>query len=53
MFKMTLAELVDTGQGESAVIDLAIKMTSDDRIQERYFNIDDAIRDAEQGSPAE
>jgi multidrug efflux pump len=24
-----------------------------DRLQQRYFNVDDAVRDAEQGSPAE
>jgi hypothetical protein len=53
LFNMTVAEVADTSQEESAVIKLAIKMMSDDRLQRRYFNIDDAIRDTEQGSPAE
>ena len=52
-FKMRVAEVVHTGLEESAVIGLAIKIMSDDRPQQRYFNVDDAIRDPEQGSPAE
>jgi hypothetical protein len=47
VFKLTVAELADIGLGESAVIEL-----SDDRLQQRYFNVDDA-GNAEPGSPAE
>jgi hypothetical protein len=53
VFNLTVAELADTGLGESAVIERAIKKISDDRLHRRYFNVEDAIRDAEQGSPAE
>lgn len=53
MFKMTVAEVADTGLEGGAVIDLAIKMPSADRLQQHYINVDGAIRDAEQGSPAE
>jgi hypothetical protein len=52
VFKLTIAELADTGLEGSAVIARAIKMISDDR-QQRYFKVDDAFGDAEQGSPAE
>jgi hypothetical protein len=51
VFKLTVAELADTGLGESAVIVRAIKKISDDRLHRRYFNVDDGSRDAEQGSP--
>jgi hypothetical protein len=52
VFKLTVAELADTGLGESAVIEPAIEKISDDRLDRRYFNVEDAIRDAAQGSPA-
>jgi hypothetical protein len=52
VFKLTVAELADTGLEGSAVIDPAIKILSADR-QQRYFKVDDAFGDAEQGSPAE
>jgi hypothetical protein len=52
VFELTVAELVDTGLEGSAVIDRAIKMISADR-QQRYFKVDDAFGDAEQGTPAE
>ena len=52
MFKLIVAELADTSLEESAVIDRA-KLRSFNRLQQDYFNVDDAIRDAEQGSPAE
>jgi hypothetical protein len=53
VFKMTVAEVADTGLEGSALIDLAIKMTSTDRLQQQHFNFDGAIRNAEQGSAAE
>jgi hypothetical protein len=52
VFKLTVAELADLRLETSAVIDRAIKMISADR-QQRYFKVDDAFGDAEQGSPAE
>jgi hypothetical protein len=51
--KLRVAELADTGLEESAALDRAIKMMSDDRRQQRNFNVSDAICDAERGSPAE
>jgi hypothetical protein len=53
VFKLTVAELADTGLEGSAVIDRAIKMIPADRRQQRYFKVDDVFSDAEQGSPAE
>jgi hypothetical protein len=52
VFKLTVAELANTGLEGSAVIGRAIKMISADR-QQRYLKVDDAFGDAEQGSPAE
>jgi hypothetical protein len=52
VFKLTVAELADTGLEESAGIDRA-KLRSFNRLQQYYLNVDDAIRGAEEGSPAE
>jgi hypothetical protein len=52
VFKLAVAELADTGLEESAVTSRAIEMLSDDRLQQYDFKVD-AIRDAEQVSPAE
>jgi hypothetical protein len=51
--KLAVARHGDTGLEESAAIDRAIKMISDDRLPQSRFNADSAIRDAEQGGPAE
>jgi hypothetical protein len=52
VFKLTVAELADTGLAGSAAIGRAIEMISADR-QQRYLKVNDTFGDAEQGSPAE
>jgi hypothetical protein len=49
VFNVTVA---DIGLEGSAVIDLAIKMMSADRLQQHYFTVDGAVRDAKQRSAA-
>jgi hypothetical protein len=51
--ELTVAELADTGLQESAAIDRAIKMMSDDRLQQSHLNADNAIRDADEERAAE
>jgi hypothetical protein len=53
VLRVTVAELADTDLGGSAIIDRAIKVISADRLQQRYFKVDDALGDAEQGRAAE
>jgi hypothetical protein len=53
VFKLTVAEVADTGLEGSALIDRAIKVISADRLQQRYVKVDDAFGDAEHGRAAE
>jgi hypothetical protein len=49
VFNVTVA---DIGLEGSAVIDVAIKMMSADRLQQHYFTVDGAVCDAKQRSAA-
>jgi hypothetical protein len=51
--KLAVARHGDTGLEESAAIDRAIKMMSDDRLPQSRFNADNAIRDADEQRAAE
>jgi hypothetical protein len=53
VFELTVAEVAGTGLEGSAVIVRAIKVISADRLHQRYFKVDDAFGDAEQGRAAE